>query len=260
MAGAVNLSGACRVPVVVGLPEACQPNWTQAAYEGQMSASLDTETRPYNPTELAFLVSTFRGARGWSQETLAEQSGLTVRTIQRVEAAEPSSLDTRRALARAFEMPDINVFSQLQEFATPEAAARAREDFDRRYTVLDVRPISGRALVQAIGRSGPFRAVSPGSIGQLPLEAEEVHARILDYLQDVMDVADVAGHVEMLGYGDELEGWIEEMRQYGFEIGYGVRRQKIGPGKLATDLSYVVAVPVSGGTRPVAVEREPGGS
>ena len=47
---------------------------------------------------------------GWSQETLAELSGLTVRTIQRVEAGQTSSLDTRRALARGFEIPDTDVF------------------------------------------------------------------------------------------------------------------------------------------------------
>ena len=65
----------------------------------------DTEIRTYRAAELALLVTAFRQAHGWSQETLAELSGVTPRTVQRIEAGEPSSLDTRRVLARAFGNP-----------------------------------------------------------------------------------------------------------------------------------------------------------
>ena len=43
-----------------------------------------------------------RVQRGWSQEQLAERSGLSVRTIQRIEAGQPLGLASRDALARAF--------------------------------------------------------------------------------------------------------------------------------------------------------------
>ena len=45
----------------------------------------------------------------WSQEALAASANLTPRTIQRIEAGEPSSIATRRSLARGlgYENPDI---------------------------------------------------------------------------------------------------------------------------------------------------------
>lgn len=70
------------------------------------------EFRLLTPAELAVLTRMFREVRHWSQEQLAELSGLNVRTIQRIEQAMPASLDTRRAIARAFEFEDIDVFSK----------------------------------------------------------------------------------------------------------------------------------------------------
>jgi transcriptional regulator with XRE-family HTH domain len=49
------------------------------------------------------LIRKLRLQRGWSQEQLAELTGLSVRTIQRVERGYPPSLETRNALAAVFE-------------------------------------------------------------------------------------------------------------------------------------------------------------
>lgn len=48
------------------------------------------------------LVKKLREERAWSQEHLAGVSGVSLRTIQRVEAEGTASLDTRMALAAAF--------------------------------------------------------------------------------------------------------------------------------------------------------------
>jgi len=61
---------------------------------------------------LASLVRALREGRKWSQEALAEASGLNVRTIQRMENGEPATLQTKRALARAFELEDIDAFDK----------------------------------------------------------------------------------------------------------------------------------------------------
>lgn len=42
--------------------------------------------------------------KGWSQETLAEVAGLSVRTIQRIERGGSASLDSMGALAAAFDV------------------------------------------------------------------------------------------------------------------------------------------------------------
>ncbi len=57
------------------------------------------------------LIQKLRVQRGWSQEELAVVSGLSVRTIQRLERGQAGSLESLKALAAVFEV-DI---SQLKE-------------------------------------------------------------------------------------------------------------------------------------------------
>jgi transcriptional regulator with XRE-family HTH domain len=68
------------------------------------------------------LVQKLRLQRGWSQEQLAELSGLSVRTIQRMERGLPASNETLKSLASVFEID----FSTLQ--ATQEPAMNATLD------------------------------------------------------------------------------------------------------------------------------------
>ena len=55
------------------------------------------------------IVRKLRLQRGWSQEQLAEMTGLSVRTIQRIERGQKPSLETARAMAAVFEV-DISTF------------------------------------------------------------------------------------------------------------------------------------------------------
>ena len=61
------------------------------------------------------LVQKLRLQRGWSQEQLAELSGLSVRTIQRMERGLPASNETLKSLASVFEIE----FSTLQATQEP---------------------------------------------------------------------------------------------------------------------------------------------
>ena len=56
------------------------------------------------------LIRKLRLDKGWSQETLAEISGLSVRTIQRLERGGNASLDSLCALAAVFEV-DVTILS-----------------------------------------------------------------------------------------------------------------------------------------------------
>ena len=57
------------------------------------------------------LIHKLRLQRGWSQEQLAEISGLSTRTIQRLERGRPASAESLKALASVFEVE----FSSLRE-------------------------------------------------------------------------------------------------------------------------------------------------
>jgi HTH-type transcriptional regulator, competence development regulator len=51
------------------------------------------------------MVKTMRLEKAWSQEQLADASGISVRTIQRLEQGQPASLETVKALAACFQVP-----------------------------------------------------------------------------------------------------------------------------------------------------------
>jgi len=50
------------------------------------------------------VVQKFRLKKGWSQQQLADFSGLSVRTVQRIEAGQPASTETLKSLAAVFEV------------------------------------------------------------------------------------------------------------------------------------------------------------
>lgn len=62
-----------------------------------------------------------RGVMEWSQEALAEISGLTVRSIQRTEAGQQVNTDTKRAIARAFGCDDLNFLMQPITASSPKS-------------------------------------------------------------------------------------------------------------------------------------------
>jgi transcriptional regulator with XRE-family HTH domain len=72
------------------------------------------------------LIQKLRLQRGWSQEQLADLSGLSVRTIQRLERGQTASVESLKALGAAFEID----FSDLKEpdmNTSPNQSVRADE-------------------------------------------------------------------------------------------------------------------------------------
>ena len=59
------------------------------------------------------LIQKLRLQKGWSQQQLADLSGLSVRTIQRIEQGQVASPESLKSLAAVFEIP----FSDLKESA-----------------------------------------------------------------------------------------------------------------------------------------------
>ena len=70
------------------------------------------------------LIQKLRLQRGWSQEQLADVSGLSVRTVQRLERGQPGSLESMKALAAVFEI-DLN---RLKEPAMDALQSDIRPD------------------------------------------------------------------------------------------------------------------------------------
>jgi transcriptional regulator with XRE-family HTH domain len=69
------------------------------------------------------IVQKMRLERGWSQQQLADISGLNVRTIQRIENGQSASLESFKALGAAFDVD----FSKLQETAVRDIASNPEQ-------------------------------------------------------------------------------------------------------------------------------------
>lgn len=75
------------------------------------------------------LVQKLRLQHGWSQQQLADLSGISVRTIQRLERGQPASTETLKSLAAVFETE----FSTLQAepdmtVSEPDSSSSARAE------------------------------------------------------------------------------------------------------------------------------------
>jgi len=79
------------------------------------------------------LIQKLRLQRGWSQQQLADLSGLSVRTIQRLEQGQVASTESLKSLAAVFEIdlstlqePDMNTATVTPGFNADEALAFAQ--------------------------------------------------------------------------------------------------------------------------------------
>lgn len=70
-------------------------------------------------------IQKLRLQRGWSQQQLAELSGLSSRTIQRIENGQPASAESLKSLASVFEIDFTTLTSESDMSATATATATA---------------------------------------------------------------------------------------------------------------------------------------
>lgn len=83
------------------------------------------------------IVRKYRLKHGWSQEQLAQLTGLSVRTIQRIERGQQPSLESLRALAAVFE---VNTEELQQEPDDMNSANElSREEVDALEYVRDIK-------------------------------------------------------------------------------------------------------------------------
>lgn len=61
------------------------------------------------------IVARLRKQRGWTQERLAEETGLSVRTIQRIEKGDDSSLETLGLVANALDISVNELFNDDED-------------------------------------------------------------------------------------------------------------------------------------------------
>lgn len=109
-----------------------------------------------------------RSARAWSQQDLADATGLNLRTIQRIERSGVASLRSQRALAAALEL-DVVELSETGQHMTPCPNCRSTEVYQST-RLADTTTIGGELVPKlATGRfsSAKIRAVVCEACGLL---------------------------------------------------------------------------------------------
>jgi transcriptional regulator with XRE-family HTH domain len=173
-----------------------------------------TARQQISPKELAAFVVGWRKNLGWSQAILAEISGLTERTIQRIERGEPSSLDSRRALARAFKFEDIDCFNKPLKPA--EEVNREFEEFQEQYLTLDVNIAkTGNQLANLVERMHMYVFEQPED---LPDEVGRIVAIIFDQLKDYGDLHRELSFSAKLDFHTEIGELLKSLNDAGFSV------------------------------------------
>ncbi len=215
-----------------------------------MNATHNTEqTRLLTPTELAMCIKLFREMRQWSQEQLAAISGLNVRTIQRVEQGLSASLDTRRALARAFEFEDIDALNKPFAIPSEEEAKAAKEKFDREHVTLTAIPLATGKQLAKLAETCSMDLSEPAF--ELTREADETFAALVDHLRDYRDCADAYSETQKFDVYDEMQSHIDALTVLGVSLRYATRKVQVKWGSDAADAKpmpvtvlYVVGFPL----------------
>ena len=190
------------------------------------TATTSQPPRTLAPAELAAVVKMFRESRKWSQEQLAEIARLSTRTVQRVENGQPSDLDTRRALARAFEFEDIDVLNKPFAIPTPEELAAAQQAFEREHVTLDARPLTSGRQLAGLAEAHSLDLCTPGF--EMSREATESFAALVDYFHDYRDCSDLYAEVQKLDVHDDLQGHIDTLAALDVSLRYATREVRLG--------------------------------
>lgn len=223
-----------------------------------MDTAQTAAPRQLTPAELAVLVKLNRDYRKWSQEQLAEIAGLSPRTVQRVEDGQPSSVDTRRALASAFDVEDVDAFNKAYSFPTLEQIAAEKERFDKERVTLKAEPMTtGRQLGRLVEQANAY-LFTEGE--DLPPDASEVFAQITDFCTEYADFDELYSATGKLEVYAQLDDMLQELKNTGFTLVAALRKTELifaraGRGVPGT-IIYVAAFADGRDVETLAVPRE----
>ena len=173
-------------------------------------------------------IKDLRTKRAWPQEQLSEVSGVSVRTIQRLEAGGSASFETLRAIGNAFEVDVAELLAPAGTATKPTGDAKVK---------LLLRIRSGIEL---------FKIVASSNAGMY--EHDEFEAPIdieltASFMQDMHDYLDIWGDIEpadRVRVPHEFTGRIRELEEVGLWLFAMRDKQGLRVGKDVTPLDVAV--------------------
>lgn len=130
------------------------------------------------------IVKKLREQRSWSQEQLAQMAGISLRTIQRVEAGNRASLETLKCLASVFEV-EINTLTEEIIVIDKDSTAWQTEPRFIRFLLYGVgrrsHMLAMELIMLSVGIFLLWVGAKPVSVA-LPLLGAYINAKLLAYI------------------------------------------------------------------------------
>lgn len=200
--------------------------------------------RTLTDEEIANCVKTIRKNRGWSQEQLAENSRLNLRTIQRVENGEPSSIDTRRCLADAFGANDIDAFNKATNIPSQEELKKYQDYIENSCEEVHATKITTGAKVLDIAKRCSLSFFD--SSFDMKIEGEIIIDLIKNHFSEYGDCHELYNHENKKIVAIEIQEKIEELERLGISLVYAIKETTIK--KFSRNVSmkaaYIIAFPI----------------
>lgn len=201
-------------------------------------------------------VERYRERAGWTQTELATQSGIPLRTIQRVENLEHSpKAETLMALAAAFSKHFETDIDWRELKAEPAESKSLRESTARNYDTVPVRAAKSALDITKVlaGTQGlVFDVVANGLTQAAEDEVASFHSAISDWL-DIWSDLDPSGQHDA---GKSLNLARKALTQYGLAVVGGQTSYKVKPGDVVLEVRLAVLVVCEIGSEPEYVLRK----
>lgn len=184
-----------------------------------------------DPKMLGFWARCVRETQHLSQEALAANASVNVRTVQRFEVGQPINVTSRRALAKAlgYENPDIFDDSKFIESVLgffDGLKTMQQKNLDDEHP--DHVRIGAQTLVsgqEAAQFADVINAVSFSIDEGLSDDTKALAASFCDYVQDLMDVDDVPMS-SRLEFAKDRDGILQDLRGNGAAVYSATRDRK----------------------------------
>ncbi len=177
------------------------------------------EFRRFTPSEIGTVVATFRGSLDMKQITLAFESRVSERTIQRIEQGEKVDDETLRRVAKALRLPE-DAFVTAHYVPTDDEIKAQVKNANENFQVIDIRAFAlARDFDQIIGSHGWL--IDDSSCEGVA--ASEI-AELKDSLEDWNCVYSDIPHTERLHACEELLGRIQAIERKGLVARFGTYR------------------------------------
>lgn len=188
-----------------------------------------------DPKMLGFWARCIREAQHLSQEALAANASVDIRTVQRFEAGKTVNITSRRALAKALGYDNPDVFDdpkfaeEVLKFIDELKAIQQKSLDDQHPDRVRVEAQALASGTEALRFADAVNAMSFDIDDGLSEAAKEVAAGFCDYVQELMDLDDFPTSGR-LAIAKELDDLLQDLREKGAQAFIATRDRKFrGP-------------------------------